>query len=143
MGIYVLTEKEFNTMYVSSQCFAIIPVGSITQSYSHPSEIAQLLSNFSHVFNPPTSLPPKQSHDHQIMLQPNVQPVSVRSYRYPFYQKIKIQRMVKQLLHAGFIHPSHIPFTSPVLLVRKADGDELLQQITWSKIFFQARSSCG
>jgi hypothetical protein len=122
-GLQVLTEKEFNTMYVSSQFFAIIPVGSITQPNSHPSEIAQLLSNFSHVFNPPASLPSKRTNDHQIMLQPNVQPVSVRPYRYPYYQKTEIERMVKELLHAGFIRPSHSPFSSPVLLVRKADGD--------------------
>jgi hypothetical protein len=94
-GLQVSTEKEFNTMYISSQFFAIIPVGSITQPNSHPSEIAQLLSNFSHVFNPPTSLPPKRSHDHQITLQPNAQPVSVRPYRYPYYQKTEIERMVK------------------------------------------------
>ena len=71
-GLQVLIEKEFNTMYISSQFFAIIPVGSITQPNSHPYEIAQLLSNFSHVFNLHTSLPPKRSHDHQIMLQPNI-----------------------------------------------------------------------
>jgi hypothetical protein len=105
-GLKVLTEKEFNTMYVSSQFFAIIPVGSITQPNSHPSEIVQLLSNFSHVFNPPTSLPPKRSQDHQIMLQPNVQPVSVRPYRYPYYQKTEIERIVKELYTQGSYVPA-------------------------------------
>jgi len=110
-------------MYISSQLFAIIPVGSTTQPNSHPSKIAQLLSNFSHVFNPLTSLPPKRSHDHQIMSQPNAQPVNVRPYKYPYYQKTEIERMVNELLHAGFIRPNHSPFSSLVLLVRKADGD--------------------
>jgi len=105
-GLKVLTEKEFNTMYVSSQFFAIIPVGSITQPNSHPSEIVQLLSNFSHVFNPPTSLPPKRSQDHQIMLQPNVQPVSVRPYRYPYYQKTEIELIVKELYMQGSYVPA-------------------------------------
>ena len=57
-----------------------------------------LLVEFSHVFEPPTSLPPKQSHDHHIPLQPNAEPVSVHPYRYPYYQKTEIEKMVKELL---------------------------------------------
>jgi hypothetical protein len=57
------------------------------------------------------------------MSQPNAQPVNVRPYKYPYYQKTEIERMVNELLHAGFIRPNHSPFSSLVLLVRKADGD--------------------
>ncbi|KAH7528992.1 hypothetical protein FEM48_Zijuj05G0136200 [Ziziphus jujuba var. spinosa] len=40
-------------------------------------------------------------HDHHIPLQPNSAPVNVRPYRYPHYQKAKIERMVKDLLQFG------------------------------------------
>lgn len=56
--------------------------------------MACLLVDVSQVFEPPISLPPKSSHNHRIPLQPNVEPVSVRPYRYPYYQKTEIEKMV-------------------------------------------------
>ena len=37
-------------------------------------------------------------------------------------QKIEIKNMVKELLEAGVIQPSIIPYASLVILVRKKDG---------------------
>jgi hypothetical protein len=48
--------------------------------------------------------------------------MSVRPYPYPFYQKEEIERIVKELLDSRVIRPSNSPFSSSVLLVRKADG---------------------
>ncbi|KAL6313182.1 hypothetical protein AAG906_016770 [Vitis piasezkii] len=97
-------------------------IEAFNQPKSYPPEIGQLLAKFSHVFESPTSLPPRRSHDHQIPLQPSAGPVSVRPYRYPYYQKTEIEKMVKELLQSGLIRPSNSPFSSPVLLVKKADG---------------------
>lgn len=85
--------------------------------------MAGLLEEFSSAFNTPTELPPSRMQDHHITLQPNSGPVSVRPYRYPYYQKAAIKRMVQELLQSSFICPSHSPFSSPILLVKKADGD--------------------
>jgi hypothetical protein len=71
------------------------------------------------VFAEPIGLPPSRSHDHAIILKQDAQPVSVRPYQYPYYQK---EEIVRELLESGVIQPSQIPFSSPVLLVRKADG---------------------
>jgi hypothetical protein len=46
----------------------------------------------------------------------------VRPYRYPYFQKEEIKCIVQELLDAGVIRPSHNLFSSPVLLVRKANG---------------------
>ena len=84
--------------------------------------LAQLLQNFSKVFEAPTSLPPLRNHEHSIILKEGSQPICERLYWYPFYQKFEIEKIVKELLEAGSIRASQSPFSSPVLLVRKADG---------------------
>jgi hypothetical protein len=60
--------------------------------------------------------------DHAIPLVEGAGPVSERPYRYPFYQKGEIEKIVKDFLNFGVICHSTSPFSSPVLLVRKADG---------------------
>lgn len=77
---------------------------------------------FQEVFEKPTGLPPKRSCDHQIILKNDTQPISIRPYKYPFYQKIEIEKIAQELLKYGVIRPSQSPFSSPVLLVRKVYG---------------------
>jgi len=68
-------------------------------------------------FQEPKGIPPSRSHD-----QEGTSPLSVRPYRYPYYQKSKIKKLIKKLLAMGTIRPSQSPFSLHVLLVRKADG---------------------
>ncbi|XP_035543610.1 uncharacterized protein LOC118347690 [Juglans regia] len=81
-----------------------------------------VLDNFQIVFAEPSGLPPPRSHDHQIQLQEAAKPTCVRPYRYPYYQKEEIEKLVREMLKARIIQPSQSPYSSPVLLVRKADG---------------------
>lgn len=46
----------------------------------------------------PITLPPKRSHDHQIVLQSGMEPVNIRPYRHPLSQKHAIEQMVKEML---------------------------------------------
>lgn len=85
--------------------------------------MAQLPTDFHQVFEPPNSLPPKRSRDHCIPLQPNTQPVNIRPYRYTYYQKTKTENMVREFLQSGLKRPSDSPFSSPFLLVKKADDE--------------------
>lgn len=86
------------------------------------SVLDQLLEEFGKVFEVPIGLPPLRNHEHQIILNEGTHPISERLYRYPFYQKFEIEKIVQDLLEAGSIRTSQSLFSSPVLLVRKADG---------------------
>ena len=45
-----------------------------------------------------------------------------KPYRYLHFQKTKVEKIVNDLLEVGFIRHNQSPFSSLVLLVRKADG---------------------
>jgi hypothetical protein len=130
-----------------------------------PTAIQSILHTFAPVFTEPAGLPPSRGLDHQINLK-HSQPISVRPYRYPYFQKAKIEKIIHDLLHSGVIRPSQSPFSAPVLLVRKSDGswrlcvdyralnqetikdkypipviDELLDELHGAVIFFQTGSS--
>lgn len=87
-----------------------------------PPELAALLGEFSQVFDVPTGLPPIKGHEHSINLKEGTQHVCERPYRYPNFQKSEIEKIVNELLEVGLIQPNQSPFSSPILLVRKADG---------------------
>ncbi|XP_057252042.1 uncharacterized protein LOC130592021 [Beta vulgaris subsp. vulgaris] len=87
-----------------------------------PAFLRQVMEQYQGVFREPTGLPPQRGHEHQITLRQGSNPVGVRPYRYPQYQKEEIERLITEMLEAGIIRPSTSPFSSPVLLVRKKDG---------------------
>ena len=122
-ALEALSDKEFNSFQGTGFLFQILLSSNVPQPSLLSPNITHLLTEFSKVFELPTSLPPKRPHDHRIPLQPNIEPVSVRPCRYPYYQKTEIEKLVRELLQSGLIRPSKSPFSSPVLLVKKADGD--------------------
>ena len=61
-------------------------------------------------------------YDHRIHLLPGTAPIAVRPYRYPQLQKDELERQCAAMLAQGIIRPSTSPFSTPVLLVRKADN---------------------
>lgn len=60
--------------------------------------------------------------DHYIHLISQATLVNIRPYRYPYYQKHKIEIQVDSMLQQGLIQPSTSPFLSSVLLAKKHDG---------------------
>lgn len=84
--------------------------------------LRELLDKFAGLFEEPSTLPPYRSHDHKIPLLPGAAPVNVRPYRYPYFQKSEIEKIIKEMLASGVIQPSVSPFSSPVLIVKKKDG---------------------
>jgi hypothetical protein len=90
-------------------------------SHSDP-RVNELIHKFATIFQTPSHLPPPRPVDHKIPLLPNSNPVNVRPYRYPHFQKREIEAQIKDMLANGLIRPSSSSFSSPVLLVRKKDG---------------------
>lgn len=55
------------------------------------------------VFEEITTLPPARASDHQIPLLPKTGPVAVRTYRYPYYQKLELEKQIREMLNTGII----------------------------------------
>jgi hypothetical protein len=85
-------------------------------------DLQALLDDFVDVFVDPKSLPPHRQYDHAISLEPMAQPVNSRPYRYSPLQKDEIEHQIAEMIAAGVIVPSMSPYASPVLLVKKKDG---------------------
>ncbi|KAE9584832.1 putative nucleotidyltransferase, Ribonuclease H [Lupinus albus] len=85
--------------------------------------LSSLLHTYKHVFLSPTGLHPPRIQNHTIPLQEGAPPVKVHPYRYPHSQKEQIEKMIKEMLDQGIIQPSTSPYSSPILLVKKKDGD--------------------
>jgi hypothetical protein len=100
------------------QYLAIGPLGD----YQANSALQPLLEEYEDFFREPTGLPPQRAQVQHIPLLPGSSPVATKPYRYPYCQKSEIEKMVTDMLHSGVICPSHSPFSSLVILVKKQDG---------------------
>lgn len=64
-------------------------------------EWEEILNPFEVVFNLPPGLPPIRVHDHAIRLKIGYAIANIRPYRYPFYQKNEIEKIVRDMLQDG------------------------------------------
>ena len=74
--------------------------------------LQKVLTSFRDIFKEPKGLPPPRSHDHRIPFAQGSQPISVRPYRYPHFQKAEIKRLVEEMLGSGVIRISTSPYNS-------------------------------
>jgi Reverse transcriptase (RNA-dependent DNA polymerase) len=123
-GIQVDKElKDGNEVMVAQIWLCEANPNSVFPSLKNvPTEFHSVLQQFSTVFEQPTTLPPVRPIDHQIPLLPTTKPVNLSPYRYSYFQKLKLEKIVAELLKTSVIRPSTSPFASPALLVKKKDG---------------------
>jgi hypothetical protein len=94
----------------------------VSTSTARSSLLEELLADFDDVFGEPHGLSPSRSRDHSIIVMSGAPPVAVRPYRYPALHKEELERQCASMLDQGIIRCSRSVFSSPVLLVKKADG---------------------
>ncbi|GJY77843.1 retrotransposon-related protein [Tanacetum coccineum] len=105
------------------EVYAVYEIHSLAKASAlENTELMPLLERFDSLFQVPTTLPPHRLIDHRIHLLPDTKSVNVRPYRYPHYQKGKMEKLVTEMLDQGILRYSQSPFSSPVLLVKKKDG---------------------
>lgn len=98
--------------------------GFETTHIKPPSNMQQLLSTYSSVFELPTSLPPTQGeHDHSIPFIPGIHPPNLHPYRYTFSHKNEIEKIIQELLVVGVIRPSTNHYSSPFVMVLNKEGE--------------------
>lgn len=90
-----------------------------TTTTDHPPILTLLLEDYADIFQSPVSLLASRLQDHRILLLLGANPINVRPYRYPHFQKEKIEHQVSEMLKTGVIRPSSNPYSSPVLLVKE------------------------
>lgn len=68
-----------------------------------PEFLQDVLDEHKSVFRMPLGLPHVHGHEHSIVLKEGSPPISVRPYRYPYFQKAEIKQLIKEMLTVGII----------------------------------------
>lgn len=101
---------------------AVVQEGTEAFPPTVPPSIVVVLEKFRSVFALLVGMPPQRPYDHRVHLLIETRPINVRTYRYPYFQKIEIEKQVRDMLEQGIIQRSNNLFSSPVLLIHKKDG---------------------
>jgi len=87
-------------------------------------EIKDVLKHFGEIFQAPQELLANRTEDHTIFLKEGATVTKLSPYRYPYYQKMEIEKLTKEMLQARLIRLSVSPYSSPVILVKKEMEDD-------------------
>ena len=96
-------KKFFKPSMKKGLCLQILSIAAATILGQSQAVIEELLIEFGKVFELSTGLPPLRGHEHQILLKEGTQAICERPYKYPFYQKSEIKKIMAELLEAGSI----------------------------------------
>ena len=89
----------------------------------HVKELKKLIFEFSDIFaNSNNDLGKLKTVKHEIRIQEHP-PIKQRPYRIPYSLKNTMSKQIKEMLESGVIVPSKSPWTSPVVLVKKKNGE--------------------
>jgi len=85
--------------------------------------VTKLFENFKEVLAIKTDdLKPTKLLPHRIVFKPGSIPVKQRAYRLSKVQALALKKELEKLINNKLIEPSHSPWSSPVVLVLKKNG---------------------
>jgi hypothetical protein len=122
-----ISSDQCSKLVAQGEGYMLIPDSNISQHLStdtHSSTssgVRQLLQQFTDIFQKPVGMSPHRDYDHSIPTIPGAKPPDLRPYRMSHSQKNSIETLIQEMLKNAEIRPSKIPFSSPVILVRKKD----------------------
>ncbi|KAA0041992.1 Ty3/gypsy retrotransposon protein [Cucumis melo var. makuwa] len=121
-------EKQDHGYLIECRSIEIVELNELMVHQKEEREVTEeklipILNQFSDIFDWPEKLPPRRSIEHHIHLKEGTNPVNVRPYRYAYHQKEEMERLVSEMFASGIIRPSVSPYSSPILLVKKKDGN--------------------
>ena len=85
--------------------------------------IQRLVSKRPEAFQVPSQLPPRRTQDHAIELSPNSTIPPQKVYKMSPAELKEVRKQLADYTEKGWIRPSNSPFGSPVLFVRKKNGE--------------------
>ena len=90
----------------------ITSCSSLLPAIQQCSAINDLLLEFAKVFEVPVGLPRLRGHEHHIILKEGTSPICERPYKYSFYKKSEVEKIVHELLETSSTRVSQSPFSS-------------------------------
>jgi len=107
-------------------CWAGVPSTDTPSLHAATASSASLLNGllaaYDDIFTEPSGMPPPHARDYAIILKPGSATVVVRPYRYPAAHKNELERQCAAMIQQGIVHCNDSAFSSPVLLIKKADA---------------------
>lgn len=94
MNYYIKNDRELSLLYTILQ-----PNGE------NNATLKTLNETYYELFQEPSGLPRKRTHDHIIPLKKGVQPINLKPYKYSSLQKDVVEKMVKEMMESG-INPT-------------------------------------
>lgn len=94
MNYYIKNDRELSLLYTILQ-----PNGENNATFKTLNEA------YYELFQEPSGVPHKRTHDHIIPLKKGVQPINLKPYKYSSLQKDVVEKMVKEMMESG-INPT-------------------------------------
>jgi RNase H-like domain found in reverse transcriptase/Reverse transcriptase (RNA-dependent DNA polymerase)/Integrase zinc binding domain/gag-polyprotein putative aspartyl protease/Chromo (CHRromatin Organisation MOdifier) domain len=127
-GRHLLSAIQLNKMLrKGGEGFLIYLSTAVHMAASGPDALSghldRLLDEYQDVFQDPPGLPPVRPIAHVAPLVPGSRPPYRRNYRMTEDERAELKKQLTELLAKGLIRPSVSPFGSPVIFVRKPNGE--------------------